>query len=285
MNPYQNYVAKIEHLLKEAKTYPLGGFPPAPRPQLPAAAPSALFFSPHPDDECISGGVAVRILRESGMRLINVAVTQGSKKERQAARFQELRNACDYLGFELVPTGPNGLERISPKTRQQDPAHWGACVKVIQSILQQHQPKVIMFPHERDWNSTHIGTHHLVMDALRLMPASFTCYIVETEFWGQMDDPNLMIELSADDLSAMITAISFHVGEVERNPYHVLLPAYAMDNVRRGGELVGGQGGAAPQFSFASLYRLRKWAGGAVQNIQQGGRQISQSTNIGTLFP
>jgi LmbE family N-acetylglucosaminyl deacetylase len=285
MNPYQKFVTNIADLVKQAKSYPLGGFPPAPRPNLPDSAPKALFFAPHPDDECIVGGIAVRMLRESGMHVINVAVTQGSKKERQAERYVELRNACDYLGFGLVPTGPNGLEKVTLKTREQDPAHWRASVQVILGILKEHQPKVILFPHDQDWNGTHIGTHHLVMDALRLMSASFSCYTVETEFWGQMDDPNLMVELSSEDLVAMITATTFHVGEVQRNPYHLLLPAFAMDNVRRGSELVGGQGGAAPEFTFATLYRLRKWANGAIQDIQKGGRQVPQSMSIGTLFP
>ena len=285
MNPYQEFVNSMAEAVKRAGTLPLGGFPPAPRPKLPQDAPKALFFSPHPDDECIVGGVAVRIFREAGMELVNVAVTQGSKKERQAGRYEELRHACDYLGFGLVPTGPGGLEKVNPKTRREDPAHWAASVQVILSILKEHNPKVIMFPHDQDWNGTHIGTHHLVMDALALMPATLECYTVETDFWGQMDDPNLMVELSATDLTDMITATTFHVGEVQRNPYHLSLPAFAMDNVRRGAELVGGQGGAAPEFMFAALYRLRRWAGGAIQNIQKGGRQVPRTMNIGCLFP
>ena len=48
----------------------------------------------------------------------------------------------------------------------------------------------------------------------------------------------------------------------ERNPYHLLVPAWMQDNVRRGGELVGGQGGAAPDFTFCTLYRLRRWRDG-----------------------
>ena len=39
------------------------------------------------------------------------------------------------------------------------------------------------------------------------------------------------------------------------------------DNVRRGGELVGGQGGAAPDFTFATLYRLRQWQDGALHFV------------------
>ena len=64
-----------------------------------------MFFAPHPDDECISGGIALRLLRQAKARVINVPVTLGSKRERQAERFQELQNACRYLGFELASTG------------------------------------------------------------------------------------------------------------------------------------------------------------------------------------
>ena len=136
-----------------------------------------------------------------------------------AARRNASRGACASCRTPATTsasawctTAPNGLEKINPKTREQDPKHWAACVKVIKDILEQHQPKVVIFPHDRDWNSTHIGTHYLVMDALKQMPASFTCYLVETEFWGAMTDPNLMVEISAEDLADMMAATTFHVG-------------------------------------------------------------------------
>jgi N-acetylglucosamine malate deacetylase 1 len=157
-------------------------------------------------------------------------------------------------------------------------------VAVIADILKRTNPKIIIFPHERDWNSTHIGTHHLIMDALQSLPRDFECFLVETEFWGQMDDPNLMIELNEQDVADMIAAITFHVGEIARNPYHLLLPPWMMDNVRRGGELVGGQGQAAPDFTFAVLNRLRKWSGGQATRIFHGGKLLPKSENAGTLF-
>jgi hypothetical protein len=218
------------------------------------------------------------------MRVFNVAVTQGSKKERQSARLRELEQACAYLGFGLITTGPNGLERVNAATRQNDPVHWSGCVRVIHEILNKHRPRVILFPHQKDWNSTHIGTHHLVMDALQQMPGSFECFLVETEFWGQMDDPNLMLEIGEQDLADLIAATSFHVGEVERNPYHVIMPAWMLDNVRRGSELVGGQGGAAPQFTFALLHRLRKWRQGKIERVFEGGKQVAKAMPIGQLF-
>jgi len=285
MNPYKQFISDYARLVTEAKSYPLGNFAAPLRPDIDSNAPKALFFAPHPDDECIIGGLALRLMREARMNLVNVAVTQGSKKERQAERLRELQNACKYIGFGLIATGPNGLEKVNVKTRLQDPRHWSECVKVIADILATNQPRVIFFPHEHDWNSTHIGTHFLVMDALKQMPAQFQCYLVETEFWGQMTDPNLMVEISADDLADLVTGTTFHVGEVERNPYHILLPAWMMDNVRRGSELVGGQGGIAPDFTFAALYRLGKWTQGRAEKFLDSGKQVSRLTNVSALFP
>lgn len=283
MNPYAKFISDYEQLIQHAKTLPLGGLPPAPRPDVPFDAPRVLIFSPHPDDECIIGGLALRLMREARMKVINVAVTQGSNKARQAERFAELQNACDYLGFGLVATAANGLERINPKTRESDPAHWNECVTVIANILGQHQPRAIFFPHDQDWNSTHIGTHHLVMDALGRMPVEFECYLIETEYWAPMATPNLMVEIAARDLADLISALSFHVGEIRRNPYHVSVPAWMQDNVRRA-EIVGGQGSAAPPFTFATLYRLRKWSQGRVASVLKAGRFVSKSENPGELL-
>jgi len=61
---------------------------------------------------------------------------------------------------------------------------------------------------------------------------------------------------------------------VRRNPYHLRMPAWLQDNVRRGAELVGGQGGAAPDFLFATLYRVRQWKQGRVEDVYSGSRQI-----------
>ncbi len=285
MNPYKKFVSDFSQLVNQGKSIPLGGVKAVDRPDIVFDAPKALFFAPHPDDETIVGAMALRLMREARMNVINVAVTQGSKKERQAERYRELENACHYIGYGLIATGVSGLERIHPKTRNTEPAYWNDCVSVIAKILEDNQPKVVLFPHEHDWNGTHIGTHFLLMDALKRMPIGYECYIVETEFWGQMTEPNLMMEVSADDLADLIAATTFHIGEVQRNPYHLLLPAWMLDNVRRGSELVGGQGGAAPNFTFAALYRVRKWTQGRVAKLYDGGKQFSRNQNIGELFP
>lgn len=277
MNPYRKFVNAHVRLVQDGRSLPLGGLKTPRRAALAADAPVALVFSPHPDDECIIGALPLRLLRESKLRVINVAVTQGSNRERQAARWQELKNACDWIGFGLESTAPNGLEKINPKTRQGDPAQWATAVRIIADKLAQFRPRVVCFPHELDWNSTHIGTHYLVVDALKTLPADFQCVLVESEFWGQMATPNLMVESSAEDLAELLAALSFHVGEVQRNPYHLRLPGWMIDNVRRGAELVGGQGGAAPDFLFATLYRVSHWRNGKIEPAYTGGKTLAAS--------
>jgi len=284
MNPYHPFVSQFARLVVEGKTLPLGGIPARTQTEPSPDAPAALIFSPHPDDECIIGGLALRLLREAGIRVVNIAVTLGSNKERQQPRWRELQNACGWLGFALEAAAPDGLEKINARTRTGDTAHWAGAVKVIADILSKHRPKAILFPHETDWNSTHIGTHFLVMDALKSLPTDFQCALIETEFWGQMPSPNLMVESSTEDVADMLAALSFHVGEVQRNPYHLRLPAWLQDNVRRGAELVGGQGGAAPDFMFATLYRIRQWREGQVEAISSVGKQIGQKGKVTDIF-
>ena len=262
MNAYEAYVQKLAELVLQARSYPLGGLPDYPVPPRAKGAPVALIFSPHPDDEVIIGGWALRLLRQSGWRVVNVAVTQGSSVERQQPRWDELTNCCRCIGFDLQATSHTGLAGVNVNTRSGDAARWSPMVQVIAGLLADYRPRAIFYPHESDWNSTHIGTHHLVVDALATLPGSFTCAAIETEFWGQNPAPNVLVESSPGDLAALITALTWHVAEVRRNPYHLTLPAWMMDNVRRGGEWVGGQGKAAPLFLFGTLYRLRRWTGG-----------------------
>jgi len=283
-HPYHRFVSDTARLVDEARGLPLGGFPPTPRPPLADDAPRVLVCSPHPDDECIVGALPLRLLRQARMRVVDVAVTQGSSKERQGPRLEELRGACAFLGFEVVTTAPGGLERINARTRAADPGHWEAAVTVLAAIITRQRPRVVLCPHVGDANSTHVGTHLLVLDALARQPPDLRCYLVLTEFWAALPAPNLMVESTVDDLADLVAATTFHAGEVRRNPYHLSLPAWMQDNVRRGGEIVGGQGGAAPDFTFATLYRVERWRAGAREAAFAGGRLLPAAEDPTALF-
>ena len=126
--------------------------------------------------------------------------------------------------------------------------------------------------------------HLLVLDALASLPSDFSTILVENEFWGQMQSPNLMVESSEADVADLLAALSHHVGEVRRNPYHLRMPAWMQDNVRLGSELVGGQGGDAPDFDFATLYRVRLWQASLLRDAWENGRQLPSSVNPGSVF-
>ena len=56
-----------------------------------------------------------------------------------------------------------------------------------------------------------------------------------------------------------------------------------LDNVRRGGELVGGQGAAAPDFIFALVHRLRRWRSGRLERFFEGGKQLHAMRTSGSF--
>jgi LmbE family N-acetylglucosaminyl deacetylase len=281
MRDFREFVDGFITLREAARALPLGQAPlPAPAKK---GGPVVALFSPHPDDECIYGGLPLRLAREAGCEVVNVAVTQGSKKERQAGRLAELANACRYLGFGLATTRENGLEGVNRKTRAGNPAAWSGLVDIAAGLLRQLKPAMVFIPHEKDANTTHEGTNLLVMDALAKL-GDVRCRVVETEFWAPMEAPNLMVEVGARDLADLLTALSFHVGEVSRNPYHLSLPAWMMDNVRRGGEIVGVQGAAAPDFPFATLYRMVAWNGRALEPVLKQNMVLPAKESVKSLL-
>jgi LmbE family N-acetylglucosaminyl deacetylase len=284
MNPYRQLVSDFARGIKRGRKFPLEKFTPAARLEFAPHAPKVLLFSPHPDDECIIGGLALRLLREAKMRVINVAVTLGNKKSRRAGRLRELKGACGRLGFGLILTRKDGLEKITLEGRRRDKANWTKAVNEILQILLREKPKVVFVPHENDVHPTHIGTHFMVLDALKRLPKSFRCYVVETEYWGAMDTPNLMVELSEKDLTDLVTALSFHAGEVRRNAFHLRLPAWMQDNVRRGAEIVGKRGGKAPDFVFATLYRVRLWKNSGLRKAYATNKMFSVKSSADTIF-
>ncbi|SMC28798.1 N-acetylglucosaminyl deacetylase, LmbE family [Andreprevotia lacus DSM 23236] len=240
-------------------------------------APVVMIFAPHPDDECIIGALPLRLGREAGFKVINVAVTQGSNLKRQPERWAELKNACDYLGWDLLETIPGGLMGVGTKTRDSDPVAWAEKVSVVAKLIAEHKPAVCVFPHDNDYHSAHIGTHYLVVDALK--EAGHDCVVALTEFWRQMDGPNALIATNNTDTADLIAALACHVEEVRRNPYHLRLPGWMADNVRRGAEVCGGQGAAAPTFSFGTIYKVTKFDGEKLQDSTQK-YTISDSDDI-----
>ncbi len=280
MSPHA-FVSQFEALVQSGASLALPHAAAGPSGSAPPCGKCCVILSPHPDDECIVGALPLRLLREGGWRVVNVAVTHGSNPARQLARAGELNHACEVLGFENVFLAERGLMRISLESRINDPVHWADCVSAVAAQLERLKPDLILCPHPQDAQPAHIGTHLLTLDALAAMPADYAPLVAFTEYWSTMASPNWMVQVSAQDVGDLMAALMQHVGEVNRNPYHLSLPAWMMDNVRRGAEQVGLPGSLAPQFTFATLYRVMQWRDGVLSLAWQDGRFAPCTQAIG----
>src|SRR5690606_29163151 len=97
-----------------------------------------------------------------------------------------------------------------------DPENWARNVARTAELIAEHRPHIIIVPHGNDFNTTHLGTNMLVMEALAQLGSSFTCQVAQTEFWFPLANPNVMLEVDEKLAADLVGAISFHIGEVER---------------------------------------------------------------------
>lgn len=284
-DPYLDFVMGFARLLQSGRALS-SKLPADPElPLVPADAPVCLLFSPHPDDEALSGALPWRLRNEARWRVVNVAVSLGSDRSRRAARWIELADSCARLGFELVSASgesEQGMASIGPQTATTHPAVWASSVARVAALLQQYRPRVVVCPHALDGHPVHIGTYALVTDALAMLDPVPGPHLLLSEYWNTQMQPGLMLEINARQVASLMAALCQHVGEVARNPYHLTLPAWFMDGVRRGAERVGAAGDAAPDFCFAALYGWQRWHAGALQ--VQPVRIVAVADQVDALF-
>ena len=260
--PFDDIVKAYQQALSlpepEITASPISSIPPTDN------APCCLICSPHPDDESLVGGLALRMRHQEGWRVVNLAITLGSQVERRIARWHEAQAACHYLGFELASplnTQARSFENITVKAFESQSPQWLDCVAKLANQLQVFKPRMIIFPHAMDGHTTHCATYHLLMQALPMAKLKDTCHLLLSEYWNTQMSPRLMLALSPSEVSQMMTATAMHSGEVKRNPYHRSLPAWLIDGARRGAERVGLPGQAATGMAMAALYGWLIWDG------------------------
>ncbi len=210
-------------------------------------AKKILIVAPHPDDECLMSGFALRAKAEFHSEISVLPFSYGSNRDRQAERKSELLHALQVLGFSLLDSRSAGFDEL----RAQD----------VVKALQEYAPDLIIFPHLKDGHPTHMKCSEIVDSSARLWAKTNgrTLHLLETEYWQAMENPNLMIPLSLKEVAQMGSALMEHRGEVSRNPYHLTLPAWLMDCKRRGSERVMGLGSKnEASIVFAQLYRYLK---------------------------
>jgi LmbE family N-acetylglucosaminyl deacetylase len=192
-------------------------------------------------------GIALRAKHELGAEVWVLPFSFGSRLERQAERSAELDQALRVLGFHRVQAHSNGLGELSH----------GQILSVLDSL----HPDCVILPHSEDFHPTHIRCAKAARSAVvqHVESSGSAIALLETEYWQPMLHPNLLIPLPASIVKIMGEALLQHQGEISRNPYHLTLPAWLMDQERRGSERVNGAGGKSPQPSvFSQLYRFTR---------------------------
>lgn len=247
-----------------------GVTPPNPEPLPTEKCHEVLICSPHPDDEALTGGLALR-LAAGGATVLNLAITLGSRPERKKARLHELEAACHRLGFACRPVcEPLAFNRLPAHNRRKVSPEWEQQMDILTAHLDREQPKLVLFPHASDKHPTHIAVHHLAMAAV-IRHSTKNCrklLIAETEFWHPLSTPNLLLGLRPEEVATLIAAITCHHGEITRHPYHLRLPARLMDNVRRFTES-DEYGRAAIDLLFGETYHLAVADRGCLQQPAQ----------------
>jgi LmbE family N-acetylglucosaminyl deacetylase len=226
-----------------------------------------MILSPHPDDECILGSLALRLMHENNAHVVNVAVTLGSNKTRQKERAKELTEACNFLEMECIFLSEN----------------WKIKEKELKSLIKKYQPQIIICPHSKDFHPTHIKTAELCKKVL-LSLKNTSLIIAWGEFWGQLQKPNVLIEVPVEIVELQMKGLEKHAGEINRNPYHLRLPAWMMDNVRRGSEVIAGQGAAASNVAFGVLYKIQILNQGKFKTIKLSNHFPTSESNLGQMF-
>ncbi len=243
-----------------------------------------VLCSPHPDDELLPGALPYRLLREEGLAITNLALTLGSDPGRREERRLEVAAACQAIGFacQLIAP-PLAFSRLTPAERSEDAPAWAEKVALLSRHFARMRPALVLCPHAEDGHQTHRGVHLLVRESLARHSAQTpgSIFLVESEFWRPLAEPNLMVGISLADAAHLLAALTCHRGELLRNPYHLRQPARWMDNVRRGGELLGGYGSGGSDFLFAELYRLSRFVNGQQREWEGGPLTIAPGERYG----
>ena len=96
--------------------------------------------------------------------------------------------------------------------------------------------------------------------------------------------PTSWCSLTPTDVADLVAAITFHVGEVARNPYHVLLPAGCQTTYAAAASLSEDSAAPSPDYDFATLYRLRRWNGSALEPVLAAGRLVPAGDDLAFVF-
>ena len=181
----------------------------------------ALIFSPHPDDECIIGGAGAAAAARGGL---SRRQRRGHAGQQQGAAGGALGGAARRLRLPRLRAGRDRARRAREGQRRRrgsaDPAAWQAVGR-----RDRRASSPTISPRSSSSRTTPTGTARTSApticssDALARQAAAFTLHGRRDRVLGRDGDAEPDGRIAApQDLGDMMAALSFHVGEVQRNP-------------------------------------------------------------------
>jgi LmbE family N-acetylglucosaminyl deacetylase len=198
---------------------------------------TVLHLSPHPDDEVLGAGATLLALRDTGHRVINLAVTLGSDERERPRRRHEVETACARAGFELVVHDPGG-----------------DLAGAVGALIVESGADVVVAPSPHDGHPCHEAVGRAARDAVEARRgADPPPRLWLWGLWGDLPRPTLYHGFDEVLMRQATYALEAHAGELARNDYRALLRARATANRVLGAERVFGWGAAGRDQPFAEL--------------------------------
>jgi LmbE family N-acetylglucosaminyl deacetylase len=173
---------------------------------------------PHPDDEAIAAAATLLALRDSGHRVINLAVSLG-RREQRTRRRRELAEACRRADFELVIHRPP-LDISSGDDRSVAQRKLTATVE---SMIADRKVDLVVAPSPHDGHYGHEAVGRAARDAVFATPEARAPRLWLWGLWADLPWPTLYHGFDDVVMARAVHVLEAHEGELARNDYRDVL--------------------------------------------------------------
>lgn len=150
---------------------------------------ATLVVAPHPDDESLGAGGAIALLRDAGLPVQVLFVSDGSQSHPNstaypASRLRDLRESEAKAALHLLGVSDGHLTFMRlPDTRVPTPGdtEFAPAVETVAALIRQINPDTILVPWRRDPHRDHRATWQLLHRAVALV--SNRSRVLEYPIW------------------------------------------------------------------------------------------------------
>ncbi|MBC8154910.1 MAG: PIG-L family deacetylase [Bacteroidetes bacterium] len=193
---------------------------------------STLIVAPHPDDESLGAGGAIALLRDAGVPVYGLFVSDGSQSHPHspaypASRLRDLREAEAREALLILGVSPEAATFMRlPDTQVPTPGDtaFAGAVDTVVDLIRAVNPQTVLVPWRRDPHRDHRATWHILHHAvgsLTTKPRVLEYPIWLWELGHDADQPRSdevrVLKLSIDSaVSRKKQAIATHRSQVTR---------------------------------------------------------------------